>query len=163
MITIREANAEDFDQIWPFFHAIVSAGTTYGYPTDITKHEAIDIWMTLPEKTYVAEDNGDIVGSYYLKTNKPGPGSHVCNCGYMVSDKARGKGVATSMCEHSQEQAKQLGYRAMQFNFVTSTNTGAIRLWEKLGYEKVGRLPGAFKHPQEGYVDAFVMYKTFVD
>jgi len=163
MITIREANAEDFEQIWPFFHDIVSAGTTYGYPTDITKQEAVDIWMTLPEKTYVAEDNGDIVGSYYLKTNKPGPGSHVCNCGYMVSDKARGKGVATAMCEHSQEQAKQLGYRAMQFNFVTSTNTGAIRLWEKLGYEKVGRLPGAFKHPQEGYVDAFVMFKNLTN
>ncbi|QIZ85803.1 GNAT family N-acetyltransferase [Bermanella marisrubri] len=161
-MTIREADTKDFEQIWPFFHVIVAAGTTYAYPTEMTKQEAINTWMVLPEKTYVAEHEGEILGSYYLKTNMSGPGSHVCNCGYMVSDSARGKGVATAMCEHSQEQARQLGYRAMQFNFVASTNTGAIRLWEKLGFEKVGRLPGAFKHPQEGYVDAFVMFKDLM-
>ena len=94
-----------------------------------------------------------------MKINQAGPGNHVCNCGYMVSHLARGKGLATSMCEHSQEVARELGYKAMQFNFVASSNEGAVRLWDKLGFRTVGRLPNAFNHPVKGYVDALVMYK----
>ena len=115
--------------------------------------------MQLPRKTFVAEDEGELLGTYYIKTNQQGPGSHVCNCGYMVSSAARGRGIATAMCQHSQIVAIELGYQAMQFNFVASTNEGAVRLWRKLGFEIVGRLPGAFKHPSIGYVDALVMYK----
>ncbi|MEW8381327.1 MAG: GNAT family N-acetyltransferase, partial [Candidatus Thiodiazotropha taylori] len=99
------------------------------------------------------------VGTYYIKTNQAGPGSHVCNCGYMVPSSSRGKGLATAMCEHSQNTARDLGYKAMQFNFVASTNEGAVRLWQKLGFEVVGRLPEAFNHPVKGYVDALVLYK----
>ena len=156
---IREAKKEDFDAIWPIFHEIASRGETYSYAADITKGEAFRLWMEMPRLTFVAEEAGRIVGTYYLKTNQAGPGDHVCNCGYMVASSARGRGLATAMCEHSQQIATALGYKAMQFNFVASTNEGAVRLWTKLGFATVGRLPNAFRHPSKGYVDALVMYK----
>ena len=158
-MNIREATEKDFEAIWPIFNEIVVAGETYAYPPDTSRDEALQLWLRLPQKTYVAEQNNEIVGTYYIKTNQSGPGSHVCNCGYMVSPKARGKGVATAMCEHSQKVATELGYKAMQFNFVASSNEGAIRLWNKLGFTTVGRLPKAFNHPHQGYIDALVMYK----
>ncbi len=160
---IREAKQKDWDAIWPIFHEVVSAGDTYAYETTTDKDQARKIWLDSPRKTYVFEESGEIRATYYLKTNQAGPGEHVCNCGYMVSSAARGQGLATSMCEHSQKVAQALGYRAMQFNFVASSNEGAVRLWEKLGFETVGRLPNAFKHPVEGYVDALVMFKHFVE
>jgi L-amino acid N-acyltransferase YncA len=156
---IREATQEDWKAIWLIFHEIVSLGDTYGFATDTTSEEAQNIWLSSPRKTYVFEEHNDVLGSYYLKTNFAGPGGHVCNCGYIVSSNARGKGLATAMCEHSQKIAKELGYKAMQFNFVASSNEGASRLWEKLGFDVVGPLPRAFKHPAKGYVDALVMYK----
>ena len=158
-MNIREATEKDFDKIWPIFHEIVKAGETYAYPTDTTKDEAKKIWIDAPRKTFVFEEDGKILGTYYVKTNQSGPGDHVCNCGYMVSSQARGRGLATSMCKHSQGIAKELGYKAMQFNFVASSNEGAVRLWNKLDFETVGRLPKAFNHPKLGYVDALVMYK----
>jgi L-amino acid N-acyltransferase YncA len=157
-MTIREAVKADFDSIWPIFREIVSAGDTYAYAADTTKEQAFKIWIETPRKTYVLEE-GSILGTYFLKTNQAGPGSHVCNCGYMVSSSARGRGLATAMCEHSQKVARALGYKAMQFNFVASSNEGAVRLWGKLGFETVGCLPKAFNHPTLGYVDAIVMYK----
>jgi len=156
---IREAMESDFEDIWPIFHEVASAGETYAYPRDTTKEEARRLWMGAPRATFVAEDQGKILGTYYIKTNQAGPGSHVCNCGYMVSSKTRGRGIATAMCEHSQKIAGQLGYKAMQFNFVAASNEGAVRLWDRLGFETVGRLPKAFHHPSKGYVDALVMYK----
>lgn len=156
---IREATLTDFDQIWPIFQEIVSAGETYAYPRDTSREQAIHLWLQTPRKTFVAEEDGKILGTYYIKTNQQGPGDHVCNCGYMVSPQARGRGLATTMCEHSQQVAISLGYLAMQFNFVASSNEGAVRLWNKLGFETVGRLPKAFNHPSKEYVDALVMYK----
>ena len=156
---IREATETDFEEIWPIFHEIASVGETYPYPKNTSKEEAIRLWMHLPRKTYVVEEDGQILGTYYIKTNQTGQGSHVCNCGYMVSSKARGRGIATSMCEHSQRIAIELGYKAMQFNFVAASNDSAVRLWNKLGFNTVGRLPKAFNHPTRGYVDALVMYK----
>ena len=158
-MNIRKAINSDFDQIWPIFHEVVSAGETYAYPRDTSKEQALKIWIDTPRVTYVFEEAGKVLGTYYLKTNQQGPGDHVCNCGYMVSTTARGRGLATAMCEHSQHIARELGYKAMQFNFVASTNDGAVRLWNKLGFETVGRLPKAFNHPLQGYVDALVMYK----
>ena len=160
---IREATEKDFDAIWPIFQEIVSAGETYAYPRETTKEEALKLWMHLPRKTFVVEEGDQILGSYYIKTNQEGPGEHVCNCGYMVSSRARGKGLATAMCDHSQRAAMDLGYKAMQYNFVASSNEGAIRLWSKLGFDTVGRLPKAFKHPHRGYIDALVMYKWLGD
>ncbi|MCA9917188.1 MAG: GNAT family N-acetyltransferase [Anaerolineales bacterium] len=156
---IREATEADFDGIWPIFHEIVAAGETYAYPRDTSLEEARQLWLAYPRQTFVVEEDGRILATYFIKTNQAGPGSHVCNCGYMVSSQARGRGLATLMCEHSQKVAVALGYQAMQFNFVASSNEGAVRLWSKLGFETVGRLPKAFNHPTLGYVDALVMYK----
>lgn len=158
-MNIREAAKEDFGQIWPIFREIATAGETYAYPRDITRGQAFEFWITGPRKTFVFEEDGKILGTYYIKTNQAGPGDHVCNCGYMVSSAARGRGLGTAMCIHSQRIAKELGYKAMQFNFVASSNEGAIRLWMKLGFAAVGRLPKAFCHPARGYIDSLVMYK----
>ncbi|TQV78769.1 GNAT family N-acetyltransferase [Exilibacterium tricleocarpae] len=158
-MNIREATTEDWDLVWPIFHEVVKAGETYAYEVDTTREQAEEIWLNTPRKTYLFEESGKALGTYFLKTNQAGPGSHVCNCGYMVASQARGKGLATLMCEHSQEVAKELGYKAMQFNFVVSSNEGAVRLWDKLGFKTVGCLPKAFNHPVKGYVDALVMYK----
>ena len=156
---IREATEQDFAGIWPIFQEIVRAGETYAYPRDISQDEARQLWLHVPRQTFVVEEDGRILATYYIKTNQAGSGSHVCNCGYMVAASARGRGLATMMCEHSQQVAVELGYQAMQFNFVASTNEGAVRLWQKLGFEIVGRLPRAFQHPRQGFVDALVMYK----
>ncbi len=160
MIEIRAATLADEPDIWTIFHGVVSEGETYVYAPETSRLEARQLWMEQPQQTYVAERNGEILGTYYLKPNQPGLGSHVCNCGYMVASCARGQGVATALCEHSQAEARRLGFRAMQFNFVVSTNTVAVRLWQKLGFAIAGTLPGAFAHPRLGYVDAYVMYKT---
>ena len=160
---IRPALDTDFPRIWPIFQQTVAAGDTYACDRDISKQEAKRLWMELPKRAFVAEENNYVVGTYYLKTNQAGPGAHVCNCGYMVADAARGRGLATAMCEHSQQVAIELGYQAMQFNFVASTNTGAISVWERLGFKIVGRLPKAFEHPIEGFVDAWLMYKWLAD
>lgn len=160
---IREATRADFDQIWPIFHEIAAAGETYAYPRDVTKEQALTLWLDAPRKTFVFEEGGQVLGTYFIRTNQAGPGDHVCNCGYMVSSQARGRGLATALCEHSQEVALQLGYAAMQFNFVVSSNEGAVRLWQKLGFTIVGRLPRAFRHPALGYVDALVMYKWLAE
>lgn len=160
MISIRLATEPDFEHIWPIFHEIVSAGETYTYARDTAREQAFHLWMELPRQTWVADDAGKILGTYYIKTNQQGGGAHVANCGYMVSSQARGCGIASLMCEHSQQQARELGYRAMQFNFVVSTNEGAVRLWTQQGFATVGRLPLAFEHPRLGFVDALVMYKS---
>lgn len=134
-------------------------GDTYAYAPDTTRDQAYNLWLAAPAATYVAVLDNDIVGTYYLKANQPAQGAHVCNAGYMVAGHARGRGLGREMCLHSQLEARKLGFKAMQFNLVVSTNTGAIRLWESLGFETVGVLPKAFKHPRKGFVDALVMYK----
>ena len=119
----------DFDKIWPIFQAITLAGDIYAYPTNVTREEGRRLWLDTPRKTFVAEDDSEVLGTYYIKTNQAGPGAHVCNYGYMVAADARGRGIATTMCKHSQAVALKPGYEAMQFNFVASTNEGAVRLW----------------------------------
>ena len=158
-MNIREATESDFDSIWPIIFEIVSAGETYAYDPKSTKDEAYDFWMKSPRATFVAESGDKIFGTYFIKTNHAGPGSHVCNCGYMVSGDARGMGLATKMCEHSQGIARKMGYKAMQFNLVIETNQGAVRLWNNLGFDTVGTVPKAFNHPKHGYVGAHVMFK----
>jgi len=162
-MNIREAKKQDWAAIWPIFHEIVKANETYAYDPETTFEQAKTIWLDKPRKTYVVEERGQILGTYYIKTNQAGPGSHVCNCGYMVSSTARGRGLATAMCEHSQTVALELAYKAMQFNFVASSNEEAVRLWSKLGFEIVGRLPKAFNHSDRGFVDALVMYKWLTE
>jgi ribosomal protein S18 acetylase RimI-like enzyme len=156
---IREATAGDFDGIWPIFRDVAAAGETYAYPRDVTREQAYDYWVTMPRTTCVCVEEGAVLGTYYLRTNQPGPGSHVANCGYMVAPGARGRGVASALCDHSQALAAQLGYKAIQFNFVVSTNSVAVALWQRHGFAIVGRLPRAYAHARLGYVDVYVMYK----
>lgn len=160
MIAIRPFEHSDWPSVWKIIEPVFRSGETYAFSTDISEAEARRAWIETPSVTYVAQDEeGAVLGTYYIKPNQPGLGSHVCNCGYIVAENARGRGVASLMCDHSQNEAKRLGFRAMQFNLVVSTNEGAVRLWQNLGFEIVGRLPGAFRHPRHGFVDAFVMYK----
>jgi RimJ/RimL family protein N-acetyltransferase len=163
-MTIRRFQPLDWAAVWPILHATVQAGDTYAFDPQSSEADMRRAWVELPVATYVAcADDGCILGTYYIKPNQPGLGSHVCNCGYVVAAEAQGHGVATTMCEHSQREARAMGFRAMQFNLVVSTNTRAIRLWQRLGYAIVATLPGAFRHSGLGYVDALVMYKSLVD
>ena len=163
MPEIREYREADWPRLWPILRETVRAGETYTFSPQSTEEEIRRAWIEAPARTFVACDGeGRIVGTYFIKPNQPGLGSHVCNCGYVVPPDSQGKGVASLMCEHSQTQAIAMGFRAMQFNFVVATNLRAIRLWERLGFSVVGRLPGAFHHRKLGYVDAMVMYKQLV-
>jgi len=164
---IRKYKESDWEQLWPIIEKVFRTGETYPYSPDITEKEAYSKWIVSPQETYVClefstENSDEILGTYYIKPNQPELGAHVCNCGYIVSENARGKGVATSLCEHSQQVAIKLGFRAMQYNLVVSTNTAAVHLWKKLGFEIIGTLPKAFKSKSLGYVDAFLMYKELV-
>lgn len=156
---IRLAQHEDRDAIWRILHPMILAGETYALPTDMTEADAIAYWMGDDRETFVAEDDGMILGTYFLRSNQLGGGAHVANCGYVTSPEATGRGIARRMCEHSLQQARDRGFRAMQFNFVVATNERAVRLWESLGFETVGRLPLAFLHPRHGYTDALVMFR----
>ena len=135
------------------------AGETYPLPRDMSRENALAHWLSPDHEVFVAEDNGEIVGTYILRANREGGGAHVANCGYMTAPRATGRGVARAMCAHSLGHAQERGFRAMQFNFVVSSNERAVRLWQSFGFEIVGRLPKAFEHPSLGFVDAFVMYR----
>jgi ribosomal protein S18 acetylase RimI-like enzyme len=138
---------------------VIRAGETYTLDRNLSKADALIYWLGVDRETFVAEENGTIVGTYYIRQNQGGGGGHVCNCGYMTDHAALGRGVAREMHQHSVEIASERGFRAMQFNFVVSTNERAVRLWKSLGFDEVGRLPGAFLHPTTGYVDALVMFR----
>ena len=135
------------------------AGETYPIPRDISRSEALAYWRTPGHGVFVAEDDGKIVGTYYLRANQRGGGTHVCNCGYIVAPGQTGRGVARAMCEHSLGIARERGFAAMQFNFVVASNERAVRLWQSCGFQIVGTLPGVFKHPARGLVDAYVMHR----
>jgi len=157
---IRHARQEDRPAIWRILEPTIRAAETYTLPRDMSEAEALAYWIGADRETFVAEGEGRILGTYYLRANQPGGGAHVANCGYMTAADASGRGVARAMCEHSLRHARERGFRAMQFNFVVSSNERAVKLWQGLGFETVGRLPGAFLHPRLGYVDALVMYKV---
>jgi len=157
---IREAEPTDAQAIAAIILPIIREGLTYTLDPGMSEADALSYWMSSDKETFIAEDAGVIVGTYYMRPNQAGGGRHICNCGYMTSATDTGRGIARRMCEHSINHARSRRYRAMQFNFVVSTNERAVRLWQRLGFEIVGQLPGAFQHPQAGYVDAFVMYQT---
>ena len=159
MITIRKAEESDFDDVWRIFHQVVQQGDSYAYDPDTTREQAHSIWMSGAQKTYVASVDDRIVGTYILQPNQPGLGSHVANAGYMVSADGRGKGIGRAMCEHSLEEARKMGFHAMQFNMVVSTNEPAVALWKKFGFSIVGTLPKAYRHRNLGLVDAYVMHR----
>lgn len=156
---IRPAGTNDGPAIWRIIGPTIRAGETYALARDMTEEEALAYWLGDDRETFVAEDAGEIVGTYYLRANQAGGGKHVCNCGYMTSSASSGRGIARAMCLHSTEHARELGYRGMQFNFVVSSNVRAVALWQSLGFDIVGRLPKAFQHPSLGFVDALVMFR----
>jgi ribosomal protein S18 acetylase RimI-like enzyme len=156
---VRPAQARDNDAIWGIIGPTIRAGETYVLPRDMSRAQALSYWGSPGHEVFVAEDDGQVVGTYYLRPNQQGGGSHVANCGYMTAAAASGRGVARAMCAHSLAHARARGFRAMQFNFVVSSNERAIALWRSFEFEIVGRLPQAFRHPQLGLVDALVMYR----
>jgi len=158
-VEIRSAAPADMTAVWGILEPVFRAGDTYTVDTDISRDDALAYWFDAAKRVFVAEIGGRVVGTYYIRANQAGGGAHVCNCGYMAHPEARGLGVARTMLQHSLALAPQLGYRAMQYNFVVSTNTRAIAIWQANGFDIVGRLPAAFKHPHQGFVDALVMYR----
>lgn len=157
---IRPAKPDDAAAIASIIIPTLREAATYTLDPDMSEADALSYWLSPDKETFVAEEAGAILGTYFIRANQAGGGRHVCNCGYMTRASAIGRGVARSMCEHSLAHARSRGYRAMQFNFVVSTNERAVRLWQSLGFAIVGRLPGAFRHPAHGYVDALVMYQS---
>jgi L-amino acid N-acyltransferase YncA len=160
MMMIRPASLSDANAIWTILEPTIRAGETYTLPRNMERQQALDYWFAPGNTVFVAQEDDQIIGTYYLRPNQKGGGAHICNCGYMTAASATGRGVAQAMCSHSVEHARSLGFRAMQFNFVVSTNERAVHLWHKFGFETVGRLPGAFLHPTLGYVDALVMFRN---
>ncbi len=157
---IRPAQNADWPAIWTILEPVFRAGETYAVDRDITEDAARAVWVDQPAATFVATDGDDILGTYYIKTNHKGGARHVCNCGYITAQAAQGRGVARSMCEHSLSQARDMGYRAMQFNLVLTSNVHAVALWHKLGFVTIGTLPDVFDHPTLGMVDAHVMWQS---
>lgn len=161
---IRPARSEDAAAIWSIIEPVIRAGETYALDPQMSEADALKFWLGADKDTFVAEaeEDGSILGTYFMRPNQAGGGAHVCNCGYITSAAATGRGIARAMCTHSLNHARARGYRAMQFNFVVSTNDRAVRLWESLGFDIVGRLPLAFKHPTRGYVDALIMFQSLL-
>ena len=161
-LSIRPATAEDADAVWTILRPAVEAGDTFCADPTGGREGALAYFWPATATVWIAEDGGEALGCYYLRPNQTGNGAHVCNAGYCTTPAARGRGVARAMLEHSLDTARAEGYRAMQYNFVVATNTRAIDTWERADFAVVGRLPGAFRHPERGYVDALVMFKTLV-
>mmetsp|Transcript_850 Transcript_850/g.1941 ORF Transcript_850/g.1941 Transcript_850/m.1941 type:complete len:167 (+) Transcript_850:54-554(+) len=158
-VTLREACDEDVDKIYQIFLDVTKTGDSMVYEADLSRENAMEHWYNGKYRTYVAEINGEVAGTFILRPNQPGLGSHIANCAYMVSPKSFGNGVGRAMGQHSIAEAKRLGYRAVQFNIVVSTNTAAVNLWKSLGFEIVGTVPEAYNHQQHGLVDIYVMYR----
>ena len=159
MIQIRKAVTKDHHSIWKIIHKVISEGDTYVFDPDSSREEMLHYWCGTDKYCYVAEMANEIVGTFIIKDNFPGLGSHVANASYMTLPSAFGKGIGRTMGEFSLSEAKRLGYKAMQFNIVVRTNERAIRLWQNLGFEIKGEIPEAFNHREDGYVDACIMWR----
>ena len=161
-LSVRGAVAADHDAIWGIFQEVIAAGETYPIDRDIPRDQALAYWFKHNAHVCVAERENKIVGSYTLHQNQAAGGSHVANAAFIVANEARGQGIGRAMGEDCLKEACRLGFRAMQFNFVVSTNESAVKLWQDLGMKIVGTLPSAFRHPTKGYVDVYVMYQTLL-
>ena len=159
MINIRPARDSDRPAVWEIIKAVIAGGDTYVFEPDTPEREMLSYWFSPEKHVYVAEDAGAVVGTFWLKPNQPGLGSHICNAAYMVAPNAAGKGIGRRMGEHSLDEAKRLGFTAMQFNFVVKSNTAAVGLWQSIGMEIIGEIPDAFDHRELGMTNAYIMYK----
>jgi len=159
---IRKSTDSDHDAIWNIFREVIAAGDTYPLDPNISREEALAYWFQRDAHVFIAEQSGEIVGSYALHANQMGGGAHVANAAFIVAKSGRGQGTGRAMGEHCLNEARRLGFRAIQFNFVVSTNESAVKLWQDLGMKIVGTLPGAFRHPARGLVDVYVMYQPLL-
>ena len=162
-MTLRRATLDDADAVWRIFRAVVAGGDTYVFGPDTGRAVACDYFLSAETTSWVAEHEGRIVGMYKMIPNRPDLGSHVANASFMVDPAAQGHGAGRAMGTHCLREARRAGYRAMQFNFVVSTNAPAVALWKELGFQIVGTLPKAFRHARLGYVDAYVMHRFLDD
>ena len=162
-VSIRMAQETDRTAVWDIIHAVVTPGDTYAFDPQMTRDDALAYWFASGNWIYVAEQDSSIAGTYILRANQRGPGSHVANAAFMVAPSARRIGVGRVMAEHCLSEARRLGFRAMQFNYVVSSNEAAVCLWKQLGFGIVGTLPGAFRHPQLGLVDVYIMFRELGD
>jgi ribosomal protein S18 acetylase RimI-like enzyme len=156
---IRPATPADHGAILQIIMPVIRGGETYALPRDWTEAEALAYWRSPDHAVFVVDDGGAVLGTCYIRPNQRGGGSHVANAAFMTRASAAGRGVASAMCAHALEYATAAGYAAMQFNFVVATNARAVALWQRFGFEIVGRLPGAFRHSALGFVDALVMFR----
>jgi GNAT superfamily N-acetyltransferase len=161
--SIGPASDADWPGIWVIFRDVISRGDTYTYAPDMSEEEAKNIWVRGGCHGYVVKHDGDIVGTFTIRTNKPGFGNHIANAGYMVQKDFRGRGIAQSMCNYSLKEAKRLGFEAMQFNFVVSSNIAAVQLWQKMGFKIVGTVPKAFRHKTLGLTNVHIMHRFLDD
>ncbi len=159
MLEIRKAKPEDHDQIWSIIREVISKGDSYAFDPNSSRETMLDYWCGQDRHTYVATDNGEVLGTFLIRDNQPGLGSHIANAGYMVSEKAFGKGIGKNMGEFSLIEAKRLGYKAMQFNIVIKSNVRAVHLWQKLGFKIIGEIPDAFNHKENGLTNAYIMHR----
>jgi ribosomal protein S18 acetylase RimI-like enzyme len=160
---IRSAFASpDGEAIWTILQPTIRAAETYTLPANMPRDEALAYWFGPNHEVFAAIESDQVLGTYFLRPNQQGGGSHVANCGYATAPWAAGRGIGRAMCAHSIDRARERGFRAIQFNFVVSTNESAVHLWLSLGFEIVGRIPSAFRHPNQGFVDALVMYRSLL-
>jgi len=159
MIEIRQQHSEDWDSLWLIFQDIIKEGTSYAYDAITTREQFVESWMGRGGEQWVACNDGQLLGAYTLRENQPGRGSHIATASYIVAASARGQRVGTQLGEHSIQRATELRYTGIQFNFVVSTNTAAVKLWLRLGFAIVGTLPSAFRHSRLENVDCYVMFK----
>jgi ribosomal protein S18 acetylase RimI-like enzyme len=156
---IRRAKASDWAAVWAIFQEVVQKGDSFVYDAAISEEDALTVWMHPPVIPYVAVEGETVLGSYMLRPNQPGRGSHVANAGFMVAAEYGGRGIGRAMGVHALHEARAAGYRAMQFNFVVSTNERAVALWRSLGFAIVGTVPQAFAHPHHGLVDVHILHQ----
>jgi len=159
MAEIRKAADTDKPAVWRIIKAVIAGGDTYTFDPETPEQEMIAFWFSPEKHVYVAEENGEILGTYWLKANQPGLGDHVGNGGYMVSPDAKGKGIGKQMALHSIEEGRRIGYHAIQFNFVVKSNAPAVNLWKSVGFEVIGEIPDAIRHKQNGLTNAYIMYR----
>ena len=156
---IREAISSDEEAIWAIMQPIIAAGETYTFSPQSTKEQLLAFWCAGDKHVFVAEKDGKLLGTFFIKANQATLGAHIANAGFMTHPEATGQGIGWAMGKRALIEAKQLGFHAMQFNFVVKSNQVALRLWQKLGFEIIGEIPDAFQHPRLGLTNAYIMYQ----
>ncbi|MFZ1702505.1 MAG: GNAT family N-acetyltransferase [Pyrinomonadaceae bacterium] len=159
MLLIQKVEEADKVDVWQIIKAVIAGGDTYVFAPDSGREEMMEFWFSADKNNYVATLDGEVVATFWLRPNQPGLGAHVANAAYMVSPDAHGKGIGKQIALWSLEEARRLGFTAMQFNFVVKSNTVAVNLWKSIGFEIIGEVPDAFDHVENGPTNAYIMYR----